>query len=189
VSYVCEAVKKGRQMKFENLHLNSIMPAHQIAQFYNANRGKDAAPASPGDFLLFKKFAAPEREIHFSDEVIATVQAISKTIFPIWIRHALPWGQLMGAKTAADPAPDLYWCCKQMVVVAPKILQGWIDIELAAFDVQKEDLEQVITLYDINNNPKIDIRVRSDMFGFGSCENERFPILKIHQQQEVLAHG
>jgi len=191
VAYIAKALEKGRRSRFESLHLNSIMPAHQIAQFFNANRGKDTAPASPKDFLVFEKLAHSEKEIKFSGEIISTVQEISKGVFPVWIRKVLPWGQLMEAKTLAEPAKPLFWCCKEMFVIAPKVIQGWIDIELGALKINKEDVGKVVTLYDIENTPQIDIKLPMD-FGWGYCENERFKILKFHEapkKQEDLANA
>jgi hypothetical protein len=174
-----KALEAGRRLRFEQLHWQSVMPAHQIAQAHNNNRGENTAPASPNDYLVFKKLAFPEKEHTFSDKIVSTIQAIAKTSYPQWIRYALPWGQIMGGKPKCEPADPLLICCKQMAVIAPTYIDGWLQIELAAFNIDNTEADSVITLYDPRtNDPVIDIRLRKADVGTGYYENERFKVLK-----------
>jgi hypothetical protein len=182
-----KALEAGRRLRFEQLHWQSVMPANLLSQGHNINRGKDTAPASPTDYLVFKKLAFPEKEHTFSDKIIATIQAIAKAPYPQWIRYALPWGQIMGAKSTCDPADPLMICCKQMAVIAPTYIDGWLQIELAAFDIGKDEAESVITLHDpTTNEPVIDIKLRKDI-GTGYYENERFKVLRFYKEAMIHA--
>lgn len=180
------AVEAGRRLKFERLHWESIMPAHILSQTHNMNRGKDSAPASPNDYLVFKSLAWPEKEHTFSERMVATIQAIAKQPYPLWIRHCLPWGQIMGAKPKAEPAKALFLSSENMVVFAPTYIEDWLQIELAVFDIDNTKADTVITLYDpLTNEPVIDIKLRNDV-GSGYYENERFKVLQFHKKDDLV---
>jgi hypothetical protein len=183
-----KALEAGRRLRFEQLHWQSVMPAHILAQGHNVNCGKDSAPASPNDFLVFKKLAYPEKEHTFSDKIVATIQAIAKTPHPQFIRYCLPWGQILGTKTEAEPADPLYICNKNLVVFAPSYIQGWLQIDLAAFEIGPDDAGQRTTLFDpVTDEPVIDIMLRSDV-GSGYYENERFKVLHFYRE-DALVNG
>lgn len=187
VAYIMKAIEAGRKQRLERLHLDSIMSAHLLSQNFNMNRGKDVPPLSPDDYLIFKKLAYPEKQIEFSPTTIATVQAIAKTAHPPWIHQSLPWGQLLGMKSKADPAKPLMLCSGNMVAIAPEFVQGWLKCELAAFSIAKADVGKRITLYNPETNkPIIDLQLR-DTVGQGYYQDEQFKILYFHEAVGVVS--
>lgn len=184
-----KALEAGRRLRFERLHWDSVMPAHQLSQNFNMNRGKDTPPQTAEDYLIFKRLAYPEKQVEFSETMVATIQAIAKVSYPQWIRWCLPWGQILGTKTRSEPLNPLFICNKNLVVFGPKYIQDWIQIELAAFQIDASEAGSVVTLYDpITDEPVIDLKLPKDI-GSGYYENERFKVLKFHKEDALLAHG
>ena len=189
VAYIMKALEAGRRLRFERLHWDSVMPAHQLSQNFNMNRGKDTPPQTAEDYLIFKRLAYPEKQVEFSETMVATIQAIAKVSYPQWIRWCLPWGQILGTKTRSEPLNPLFICNKNLVVFGPKYIQDWIQIELAAFQIDASEAGSVVTLYDpITDEPVIDLKLPKDI-GSGYYENERFKVLKFHKEDALLAHG
>jgi hypothetical protein len=184
IQYIMKSLEEGRKHKFQKLHWDSIMPAHAMAQAFNLKRSQNTPPQSAEDYLVFKKIAYPEQELTFSPTTIATVHAIAKNPHPSWIHQSLPWGQLLGIKSKAEPAESFMLCSKNMVAIAPTFVDGWLKCELIAFTVAKEEVGGRITLYQPETNePVIDLQLRQDV-GQGYYQDEYFKILQFHKKDE-----
>jgi hypothetical protein len=179
----------GRKQKYEQLHLESIMPANLLAQHYNYSpqRNPDSPPRTEKDYLVFQKMAYPEEEQKFSDKLVATIQAIAAGPHPQWIHGCLPWLQLLNTRTKAEPSHPLMAVGANLVIFAPQFVEGWVFVEMAAFLVAKHEINTVITLYDPETkDPMMDVQLKDDV-GQGYYKDEKFKILKVYEKE--VAHA
>jgi hypothetical protein len=79
-------------------------------------------------------------------------------------------------------------CLSKLFLDGISMLQGWLQIDLAAFEIGPDDAGKRTTLYDpVTDEPVIDIMLRSDV-GSGYYENERFKVLHFYKE-DALVNG
>lgn len=144
-----QALEYGAKLAHEDLHFQELGIATLCALFVNANRGKDSAPAKPGDFHHFKSQADRVQIDATASEMF--FKLVSEERLPSWVVAIAPIEELKASRSNRKVSQPVVWIGEDVVLLSPKLQDNRVFAPLAIVQGEgkvtvKDETGQVLTL-------------------------------------------